>query len=148
MKLYSFDGQTFKSLPDPFLNRSPMTDELFEQLGGTITEDGNPTPEEEFEVACAQFRTICAAIGQFIGAENFHGGFGEMASFASSEAYQANPVMGTASPFSGRPPTNRASISDPKSGTVSLSGGTAAGSWPELKSIDRRNNIDFHRNHH
>ena len=94
MNLYNFDGQTFKALPDPFLNRSPMTDELFEQLGGTITEDGNPTPEEEFEAACAQFRTICAAIGQFIGAENFHGGFGEMASFASSEAYQANPVMG------------------------------------------------------
>ena len=71
-----------------------MTDELFVELGGTITEDDTPTPEQEFESACAQFRTICAAIGQFIGAENFHGGFGEMASFASSEAYQANPVMG------------------------------------------------------
>lgn len=94
MNLYTYDGQTFKSLPDPFQNISPMTEELFEQLGGTITEDGNPTPEQEFEAACAQFRTICAAIGQFIGAENFHGGFGEMASFASSEAYQANPVMG------------------------------------------------------
>ena len=94
MKLYTFDGQTFKSLPDPFQNMSPMTDELFEQLGGTITEDDTPTPEQEFESACAQFRTICAASGQFIGAENFHGGFGEMASFASSEAYQANPVMG------------------------------------------------------
>ena len=94
MKLYTFDGQTFKSLPDPFQNMSPMTDELFEQLGGVITEDDTPTPEQEFEAACAQFRTICAAIGQFIGAENFHGGFGEMASFASSEAYQANPVMG------------------------------------------------------
>ena len=94
MKLYTYDGQTFKSLPDPFQNISPMNDELFEQLGGTITEDGNPTPEQEFEAACAQFRTICAAIGQFIGAENFHGSFGEMASFGSSEAYQANPVMG------------------------------------------------------
>ena len=94
MNLYSFNGQTFKSLPDPFLNRSPMTDELFVELGGTITDDGNPTPEQEFEAACTQFRTICAAIGQFIGADNFHGGFGEMASFASSEAYQANPVMG------------------------------------------------------
>ena len=94
MKLYTFDGQTFKSLPDPFQNMSPMTDELFVELGGTITEDDTPTPEQEFEAACAQFRTICAAIGQFIGAENFHGGFGEMASFASSEAYQANPVMG------------------------------------------------------
>ena len=94
MKLYTFDGQTFKSLPDPFQNMSPMSDELFEQLGGTITDDGTPTQEQEFEAACAQFRTICAAIGQFIGADNFHGGFGEMASFASSEAYQANPVMG------------------------------------------------------
>ena len=94
MNIYEYEGETFKTLPDPFLNMSPMTDELFVQLGGTITDDGNPSPEQEFEAACAQFRTICAAIGQFIGAENFHGGFGEMASFASSEAYQANPVMG------------------------------------------------------
>ena len=94
MNIYEYEGETFKTLPDPFLNMSPMTDELFVELGGTITDDGNPSPEQEFEAACAQFRTICAAIGQFIGAENFHGGFGEMASFASSEAYQANPVMG------------------------------------------------------
>ena len=94
MNIYEYEGETFKTLPDPFLNMSPMTDELFVELGGTITDDGNPSPEQEFEAACAQFRTICAAIGQFIGEENFHGGFGEMASFASSEAYQANPVMG------------------------------------------------------
>ena len=94
MNIYEYEGETFKTLPDPFLNMSPMTDELFVELGGTITDDGNPSPEQEFEAACAQFRTICAAIGQFIGADNFHGGFGEMASFASSEAYQANPVMG------------------------------------------------------
>ena len=94
MNIYEYEGETFKTLPDPFLNMSPMTDELFVELGGTITDDGNPSPEQEFEAACAQFRTICAAIGQFIGAENFLGGFGEMASFASSEAYQANPVMG------------------------------------------------------
>ena len=94
MNIYEYEGETFKTLPDPFLNMSPMTDELFIELGGTITDDGNPSPEQEFEAACAQFRTICAAIGQFIGADNFHGGFGEMASFASSEAYQANPVMG------------------------------------------------------
>ena len=94
MNIYEYEGETFKTLPDPFLNMSPMTDELFIELGGTITDDGKPSPEQEFEESCAQFRTICAAIGQFIGAENFHGGFGEMASFASSEAYQANPVMG------------------------------------------------------
>ena len=94
MNIYEYEGETFKTLPDPFLNMSPMTDELFIELGGTITDDGNPSPEQEFEAACAQFRTICAAIGQFIRADNFHGGFGEMASFASSEAYQANPVMG------------------------------------------------------
>ena len=41
MKLYTFDGQTFKSLPDPFQNMSPMSDELFEQLGGTIYNAGS-----------------------------------------------------------------------------------------------------------
>ena len=94
MKHFTIDGQTFKALPDPCHNCSPMTEALFLELGGTITDDGNPTPEEEFEAACELFRAVCAAIGQFIDDPDFHGGFGEMAVFANSEAYQANPVMG------------------------------------------------------
>lgn len=51
MKTFIIDGQTFNSLPDPCRNMSPMTEELFEELGGTITDDGQPTPEEKFFTA-------------------------------------------------------------------------------------------------
>lgn len=94
MKYYTIDGITTKYLPDPCNGVSPMTEARFLELGGEIYDDGTPTHEEEFEEACAMFRTLCAQIGQFIGNPDFHGGFGEMASFASSEAYQQNPVMG------------------------------------------------------
>ena len=93
MKTFTIDGQTFKSLPDPCHNTSPMTEELFEAFGGTIEDDGEPTP---FEAACTMFRTLCGQIGAFIGNENFHGGFGEYTEFATSEAYQTNPVQGNA----------------------------------------------------
>ena len=39
---------------------SPMSDEKFIELGGTVTDDGEPTP---FEYACAQFRQVCEAMG-------------------------------------------------------------------------------------
>ena len=96
MKIYKFtEGGViteWTALPDPFKNTTPMTDELFVQLGGIIEE--NSRYDEEFEEACVMFRALCAQIGQFIGNPDFHGGFGEMASFAQSEAYQQNPVMG------------------------------------------------------
>ena len=91
MKTFTIDGQTFKSLPDPFQNMSPMTEELFEALGGTITDDGEPTP---FEAACTMFRTLCGQIATFIGKPDFHGGFEEYTDFAMSDAYEQNPVLG------------------------------------------------------
>ena len=97
MKNYTFDGKTYTSLPDPLKTAggevSPMTDERFVALGGTIEDDGEPTP---FEAACAQFRTLCAAIGDFIGDAEFRGGFEEYTVFATSEAYAQNPVQGNA----------------------------------------------------
>lgn len=97
MKIYiDADGNRFKTRPDPYKGFSPMSDEKWRALGGTIEENEDPTPEQEFETACAQFRQVCAAIGEFIGNPNFHGGFGEYMTFATSEAYQANPVQGNA----------------------------------------------------
>lgn len=96
MKIYKYtEGNAtieWKFLPDPFLNTTPMTDELFIEKGGIIEEDTRY--EDEFEQACEMFRTLCAQIGTFIGNPDFHGGFGEMAAFAQSEAYQNNPVLG------------------------------------------------------
>lgn len=34
--IYIFNGKTYKKRPDPFMGRSPMTDEAFVQMGGTI----------------------------------------------------------------------------------------------------------------
>lgn len=93
MKHYTINGKTTDYLPDPCNGVSPMTDARFVELGGTIEDDGLPTP---FEAACAQFRALCASIGEFIGDPDFRGGFDEYAVFATSEAYQANPVQGDA----------------------------------------------------
>ena len=101
MKHY-FDenGREFQTPPDPFHGRSPMhnsdgtyNDEAFREMGGTIEDDGKPSP---FEAACAQFRVLCEEIGTFIGDANFKGGFDEYAVFATSEAYASNPVKGNA----------------------------------------------------
>ena len=93
MKHYLYNNIELPGLPDPWRGISPMTDERFTANGGTITDDGLPTP---FEVACGQFRTLCAAVGEFIGDSEFKGGFDEYAVFASSEAYANNPVRGNA----------------------------------------------------
>jgi hypothetical protein len=92
MKLYKYNDMIYTSLPDPFFNTTPMSEVLFVQMGGVIEE--NSRYEEEFEQACVMFRALCSQIGQFISNPDFHGGFGEMATFAQSEAYQQNPVMG------------------------------------------------------
>ena len=64
MKLY--DGKTEK--PDPYKGASPMylpdgtyNDELFTALGGTITDDGEPTPQER---VCASFAALITDLAQ------------------------------------------------------------------------------------
>lgn len=48
MKHYTIDGKTYDKLPDPCRGVSPMTEERFVALGGTIDDDGEPTPKERF----------------------------------------------------------------------------------------------------
>ena len=57
MKQYFFEDKTFDRLPDPFQGISPMTDERFIELGGTIADDGEPSPEERVRSAFADL--IC-----------------------------------------------------------------------------------------
>ena len=45
---YTINGKTYDKLPDPCNGASPMTESLFVKLGGTITDDGEPTPQEKF----------------------------------------------------------------------------------------------------
>lgn len=97
MKKYIYGTTVYNHLPDPLETEngsiSPMTEQRFKDLGGEIEDDGLPSP---FEAACAQFRTLCAQIGAFIGDAGFKGGFDEYTEFATSEAYQQNPVQGNA----------------------------------------------------
>ena len=65
MKTYTINGQTFDSLPDPLviggLTYSPVTEALFLDLGGTIHDDGEPTPKER---VCASFVSLIADLAQ------------------------------------------------------------------------------------
>ena len=45
MKHYTIDGKTTDYLPDPCRGISPMTEERFVQMGGTITDDGTRRQE-------------------------------------------------------------------------------------------------------
>lgn len=55
MKHYTIDNITTDYLPDPCKGVSPMTDARFVALGGTITDDGEPTPEER---VCQEFADL------------------------------------------------------------------------------------------
>ena len=97
MKTYTDKyGNVWKGeCPNPFkidgFSISPMTDEDFIALGGTVEDDGNPTP---FEYACAQFRQVCRAMGEFLNEPDFKGGFDEYDNFVTSQAYKDNPTLG------------------------------------------------------
>lgn len=55
MKHYTIDGKTYDKLPDPCRGVSPMTDARFVALGGTITDDGKPAPEQR---VCEEFAEL------------------------------------------------------------------------------------------
>lgn len=57
MKHFTIDGKTTDCLPDPCRGVSPMTEARFVALGGTITDDGDPTPKERI---CGEFRLLIA----------------------------------------------------------------------------------------
>ena len=65
MKTYTINGEIYYNLPDPlYLNGdaySPMTEEKFEALGGTITDDGEPTPEQ---AVCGEFAELIADLAK------------------------------------------------------------------------------------
>ena len=57
MKFFEIDGKTYTKLPDPCKGVSPMTEERFVNLGGTIEDDGQPTPEQR---VCEEFADLIA----------------------------------------------------------------------------------------
>ena len=61
MKYYTINGRTTDYLPDPCNGASPMTDERFVLLGGTITDDGEPTP---YERVCAELNVALSELAE------------------------------------------------------------------------------------
>ena len=68
MKKYHFNGQTCDRIPDPFNGVSPMHDrngnpleQRFIELGGMITDDGEPTPKER---VCGEFAELIADLAR------------------------------------------------------------------------------------
>ena len=61
MKHYTIDNTTTDYLPDPCRGVSPMTEARFVALGGTITDDGEPTPQER---VCGAFADLIADLAQ------------------------------------------------------------------------------------
>ena len=57
MKEYRYKGRTFNELPDPLDGTSPMTEQRFIEMGGTIADDGEPSPKER---VCAAFSDLIA----------------------------------------------------------------------------------------
>lgn len=65
MKTYIINGKSYDHLPDPVYidgaAYSPMTEERFVELGGTIEDDGQPTPKER---VCASLSTLIADLAE------------------------------------------------------------------------------------
>ena len=65
---YDTDGHEFQTPPDPYKGRSPMhkpdgsyNDDAFREMGGTITDDGQPTPEQ---AVCSEFSDLITDLAQ------------------------------------------------------------------------------------
>lgn len=61
MKHYFYNGIELEKIPDPFKGISPMTEERFTANGGTIEDDGKPTPEE---AVCGEFADLIADLAK------------------------------------------------------------------------------------
>ena len=61
MKHFTIDKKTTDYLPDPCRGVSPMTEARFVSLGGTIEDDGEPTPQER---VCASFVALIADLAE------------------------------------------------------------------------------------
>ena len=61
MKHFIIGGKTTDFLPDPCKGVSPMTEARFVELGGTITDDGEPTPQQR---VCAAFSGLIADLAK------------------------------------------------------------------------------------
>ena len=101
MDIWKKDGKTFEN---PLIHGgrriyNPSPEDLT-AAGYERVEPSAPEPEDEsepvgrtaFEAACAQFRAVCAQIGEAIGDGDFKGGFDEMIKLQQAPIY--NTIQG------------------------------------------------------
>lgn len=65
---------------------------LIQKIKNDYKIDTSEETQQEFEMACENFRQVCYQIGQAIGNPDFKGGFDEMLEFQNSEV--ANTQLG------------------------------------------------------
>lgn len=96
-KIYIWNDETFTKIPNPLKladgsTISPVREEKFIELGGTVEDDGKPTHLEELESAMNVFVGIVYEIRTFTGNNTFMGGFEEQAKLYNSQAAQDDPT--------------------------------------------------------
>ena len=90
-------GNKYTQLPSVWNNMSPFRERVAFANGWTYEDieipDLNSTPidDTQFKKACQQFVLVCKQIGQFIGDQNFKGGFDQYDKFINSTASMLNP---------------------------------------------------------
>lgn len=97
MKIYTYNGETFNKLPNPIKTAdgstiSPVSETLFLSLGGTITDDGEPTHMEELDAACDIFIAVVLEIAETIGDASFYGGINEQDKLLNSQYAKDHPT--------------------------------------------------------
>lgn len=107
MNAYHFEPETGRYTgilpadPDPFQEgafilpgNSTFTEPPEEKPGflriwnGSAWEYAEDHTRDDFNAACAQFRTVCASIASATGNPDFRGGFDEMTAFSQTPVYQ------------------------------------------------------------
>ena len=89
---YDPDGNKHDSLPGTWNNISPFSERTAIAHGWSVEtyeveDEGELTKDDtDFRNACAAFRAVCAEIGDFIGVEDFKGGFDDYPAFINSTA--------------------------------------------------------------
>ena len=93
MKQYTWNDETYNKIPDPLhladgSSISPVSEEKFIELGGTVSDDGEPTHLESLDSACDVFIAVVLEIAEKIGDPTFMGGYNEQDKLLNSEYAQ------------------------------------------------------------
>ena len=95
MKIYTIYGESYDKIPNPLTLQdgsqlSPVSEAKFVELGGVISDDGEPTHWEELDAACDVFIAVVLEIAETIGDPTFMGGINEQEKLLNSDYAKAH----------------------------------------------------------